>query len=121
MFSHFGNTENMAEPLHMWRAESPLLLLFLSVWEHREPQSHTRLTEQQSVHLFSSLAACGASSAATRPAWMGPNPGLDPQVAAFKPGLELSTSLVRMGETGIGEVMASSGQGPLCTLLPAPI
>lgn len=27
--SHFGNTGNMAEPLHMWRAESSLLLLFL--------------------------------------------------------------------------------------------
>lgn len=71
-------------------------------------------SQGSSVHPFSSLAACVVTPAATQPALMGPNRGLHPQVAALKPGLEVSTSLLSMGETGIVEVMASSGQSSLC-------
>lgn len=56
---------------------------------------------------------CGMSSAATHSALTGPNPGLEPQAVAFKPGLPPSTWLVRIGETATAKVMASSGQSPL--------
>lgn len=70
----------------------------------------TDLAKQLNVHLFFSLSVCGMTSAVFYFDLMGPSPGLDPQVVAFKPGLEVSTSLIRIGETGIAKVMASSGQ-----------
>lgn len=70
----------------------------------------TDLAKQLSVHLFFSPSVCGMTSAAFYFGLMGPSRGLDPQLVAFKPGLEPSTSLVRIGETEIAKVMASSGQ-----------
>lgn len=103
---------------YMWKAESPFLLFLLRLSLAGNTGSLGATPDSQSSRV------CTLSLIWMHVGWLLLPPSLlwrdPPEVARFKPGLELFTSVVRTGETGIVEVMASSGQSSLCVSFSLP-